>query len=84
MRMRTIFCATCFIQVPRTLDVPGGFDVHDALILTLRANDDVLFDRRTIQRLIYFESLKLQPLQTITYRNNFYGPFSHEGGICLG
>ena len=58
--------------------MPGSFDVHDALILTLRANGDVLFDRRTVQRLLYFESLKLQSLKAITYCNNFYGPFSHE------
>lgn len=63
--------------------MPGSLDVYDALILTLRASDDVLFDRTAIQHLIYFESLKLQPLKTITYRNHFYGPFSHQVAAAL-
>lgn len=61
----------------------GGFDVYDAIILTLRANNNALSNRTTLQKLIYFEALRLDPLKTIAYRNHFYGPFSHQVASAL-
>lgn len=58
-------------------------DVYDAIALTLHANSDKLSSRTTLQKLIYFETLKLEPLKTITYRNHFYGPFSYQVASAL-
>lgn len=58
-------------------------DVYDAIALTLHANNGKLSGRTTLQKLIYFETLKLEPLKTITYRNHFYGPFSYQVASAL-
>lgn len=58
-------------------------DVYDAIALTLRANADELSNRTTLQKLIYFETLRIKPLETIMYRNHFYGPFSHQVASAL-
>lgn len=58
-------------------------DVYDAIALTLHANNDKLSNRTTLQKLIYFETLKLKPLKNITYRNYFYGPFSYQVASAL-
>lgn len=60
-----------------------SFDVYDAIALTLRANNDELSNRTTLQKLIYFETLKIESLETIMYRNHFYGPFSHQVASAL-
>ena len=60
-----------------------ALDVYDAIALTLHANNDRLSNRTTLQKLIYFETLKLEPLKTITYRNHFYGPFSYQVASAL-
>ena len=59
------------------------FDVYDAIVLTLFANSDQLSNRTTLQKLIYFETLKLKSLKTITYSNHFYGPFSYQVASAL-
>lgn len=61
----------------------AALDVYDAITLTLRSNNDELYNRTTLQKLIYFETLKLEPLKTITYRNHFYGPFSYQVAAAL-
>ena len=58
-------------------------DVHDIITLTLHANDDKLSNRTALQKLIYFETLKLKQLKKITYRNHFYGPFSYQVASAL-
>ena len=58
-------------------------DVYDAIALTIHANDDTLSNRTTLQKLIYFETLQLKPLKTISYRNHFYGPFSYQVASAL-
>ena len=61
----------------------GYIDVYDAIALTLRANGNELSNRTTLQKLIYFETLSIEHLKTITYRNHFYGPFSHQVASAL-
>ena len=61
----------------------AALDVYDAIALTLCANNNELSNRTTLQKLIYFETLKLNPLKTITYRNHFYGPFSYRVAAAL-
>ena len=58
-------------------------DVYDAIALTLHANNDSLSNRTALQKLIYFETLKIEPLKTIIYRNYFYGPFSYQVASAL-
>ena len=58
-------------------------DVYDAIALTLHANNDRLSNRTTLQKLIYFETLKLESLKAISYRNHFYGPFSYQVASAL-
>lgn len=58
-------------------------DVYDVIALTLHANDDKLSNRTSLQKLTYFETLGLGPLKGITYRNNFYGPFSYRVASAL-
>ena len=53
----------------------SAFDVYDAIALTLHANNNQLSNRTTLQKLIYFSTLKLK-LESIPYSNHFYGPFS--------
>ena len=53
------------------------FDAYDAIALTLHANNDQLSNRTTLQKLIYFSTLKIRQLKSVPYRNHFYGPFSH-------
>ena len=61
----------------------SAFDVYDAIALTLHANNDTLSNRTTLQKLIYFDTLKLESLQIAPYSNHFYGPFSHKVASAL-
>lgn len=70
------------ISVDKGVD-EAKLDVYDAITLTLHANNDKLSNRTTLQKLIYFETLKLEPLKTVTYRNHFYGPFSYQVASAL-
>ena len=63
--------------------VMSDLDVYDAISLTLRANNNALSNRTTLQKLIYFETLQLDQLKTIMYRNYFYGPFSYQVASAL-
>ena len=58
-------------------------DVYDVIALTLDSNNNELHNRTTLQKLIYFETLKIEPLKTITYQNHFYGPFSYQVAAAL-
>ena len=60
-----------------------ALDVYDAIALTLHANDGRLSNRTTLQKLIYFETLKLKSLKSIPYHNHFYGPYSHQVASAL-
>lgn len=54
-----------------------GLDVFDTLGLTLASNDDKIVGRTTIQKLIYFETVKIPEIKlNQPYFAYFYGPFN--------
>lgn len=59
-----------------------AFDVYDAIALTIHANNNEISNRTTIQKLIYFHTLRIKELQ-VSYRNHFYGPFSSKVASAL-
>ena len=57
-------------------------DCHDALLMTVAANDGSLHSRTAIQKLAYFYTQKIDSF-TPKYVPYFYGPFSSEIASAL-
>ena len=58
-------------------------NVYDTITLTIYSNDGIINGRTTIQKLIYFNSIKISNVDIQTYTHYFYGPFSSEVAIAL-
>ena len=59
-----------------------AFDVYDTIAFTLHANSNEISNRTTIQKLIYFYTLRIEKLN-ISYQNHFYGPYSSTVASAL-
>lgn len=56
----------------------SGIDVYDTICLTIAANDDQIRGRTTIQKLIYFELIKIPEIQVEPHIAYYYGPFNRQ------
>ncbi len=57
----------------------GKLDAFDTIGLTLAARDDEIFGRTTLQKLIYFETVKIPEIHlSEPYIAYFYGPFNKD------
>ena len=54
---------------------------HDALVLTMFAVEDSHIGRTALQKLVYFETVKIP--SSIYYRPHYYGPFSRDVAVAL-
>lgn len=57
-------------------------DVFDVIALTIHANDNRIDSKTTIQKLIYFHTIRMD-FDISDYTHYFYGPFSREVSIAL-
>ena len=56
-----------------------GVDAFDTIGLTLAANNNEIIGRTTLQKLIYFETVKIPEIElTEPYIAYFYGPFNRD------
>ena len=55
----------------------GLVDIYDVISMTIHTNGGVIEGRTAIQKLIYFETLKIPSLSPCIYHHHFYGPFIH-------
>lgn len=58
-------------------------DVYDAIALTVSSHDGKIKGRTAIQKLMYFNTIKISSLNSIRYSHYFYGPFSREVASAL-
>ena len=58
-------------------------DIYDAIGMTIYSNDGVIEGRTAIQKLVYFETLKIPSLSPCIFHHHFYGPFSREVASSL-
>jgi len=63
--------------------MPRVLDVYDTIGLTLASNDDLIVGRTTIQKLIYFETVKIPEIRIEPYTAYFYGPFNRQVAEAL-
>lgn len=63
--------------------VSWELDVHDAICMTIHCNDGIIEGRTAIQKLVYFETLKIPSLSSSIYHHHFYGPFSRDVASSL-
>jgi hypothetical protein len=59
------------------------FNIHDAIVLTLKANDGEITSKTTMQKLLYFYTMKSKTLNTVQHIRSFYGPFSRQVAFAL-
>ncbi len=60
---------------------PQPLGAHDAIMLTMAAKGDNPIGRTALQKVIYFESLKVPA--SISYRPHYFGPFSKDVAAAL-
>lgn len=58
-------------------------DVFDAIALTIHANGNDMDYRTTVQKMIYFHTVKIENLDISDYVHHFYGPFNSEVAAAL-
>ena len=58
-----------------------GITAHNAIILTMFAVDNHYVGRIALQKLVYFETVKIP--SNIHYRPHYYGPFSKDVAVAL-
>ena len=58
-------------------------NVYDVIALTIHSNDMMIEGRTVMQKLIYFNSIKIPTIQIQSYAHHFYGPFSSEVATAL-
>ena len=56
----------------------AALDVYDVIAMTIHANNGEMSNRTTIQKLLYFHTIKLQNFEAVPYKHHFYGPFNRE------
>ncbi len=62
----------------------GPVEAFDAIGLTLAANDDEIVGRTTMQKLIYFETVKIPEIKLAEpYTPYYYGPFNKDIAMSL-
>ena len=61
----------------------GLVDIYDVIGMTIHTNGGVIEGRTAIQKLIYFETLKIPSLSPCIYHHHFYGPFSRDVASSL-
>ncbi len=58
-------------------------NVYDVIALTIHSNEDVISNRTTMQKLVYFNSIMIKGVKVRPYAHHFYGPFSGEVAVAL-
>lgn len=58
-------------------------NVYDVSALTIHSNGGVVEGRTAMQKLIYFNSIKIPTIHIRPYTHHFYGPFSREVATAL-
>jgi uncharacterized protein YwgA len=59
-----------------------GLDAIDTIALTIAANDNRISGRTVVQKIIYFNKVKIPEINITPYVAYYYGPFNRE--IALG
>lgn len=58
-------------------------NVYDVAAMTIHSNGDMIEGRTAMQKLIYFNSVKIPSINMRPYTHHFYGPFSREVATAL-
>ena len=58
-------------------------NVYDVIALTIHSNNGVIKGRTAVQKLVYFNSIKIPIIDIQSYTHHFYGPFSREVATAL-
>ncbi len=60
-----------------------SLDVYDTIAITIASNDGEIVGRTAIQKLVYFNTLKIPSIIISSYYHHFYGPYNHEVASAL-
>ena len=53
-------------------------DIHDTIVLTIHSNNNEITGRTTLQKLLYFQRVKIPTLIISAYKHHFYGPYNRD------
>ena len=61
-----------------------SFDIYDTIAYTLSASETSrIKSKTTMQKLIYFHTIKIPSINSLNYVPHFYGPYSNRVSIAL-